>query len=150
MKKSRLFAALTAAMLFAAAPLQVAAAEVPTDEEASTYATGLIAEYTINAYYGYNTLMVDASTYASGEMAKIGLVNMVVQYSDDKITWMDEVYLDDMINQNAYYFSVYGYGVPVLSGHYYRIVITFYAKEKGWFFPGSQSITVPSKSVWIG
>lgn len=151
MKKSKLFAVLTAAMLFAVMPLQVVAAEAPTEEaEAAPLATGLISSYSLRGYYGYNTLMVDASTYAFEEMAKIGIIDIVVQHSKDKTTWVDEVDVDDMINKNAYSFSISEYGIPVISGYYYRIEVTHYAKEKGWFFPSSQKITVTSTPVWIG
>ncbi len=150
MKKSRLFAALTAAMLFTMLPMQVSAAQAPTEEEAQPLATNLIASRSLRGYYGYNTLMVDASTIAYEEMAKIGIVDIVVQHSDDKITWTDEVDVADMINEDAYSFYIDGYGIPVISGYYYRIVVTHYAKEQGWFFPDKQEIQMISTPVWIG
>ncbi len=150
MKKSKLFAALTAAMLFTMLPMQVTAAQAPTEEEAEPLATDLIVSHSLRGYYGYNTLMVDASTIAYEEMAKIGIVDIVVQHSSDKITWVDEVDVADMINEDAYVFTLDGYGIPVISGYYYRIVVTHYAKEQGWFFPDKQEVERTSTPVWIG
>ncbi len=155
MKKSKLFAALTAAMLFAMMPLQATAAEIAAEEtstveEAVPLADNLIATFELSGSYGYNTLMVTAATYGFEEMAKIGIIDIVVQHSKDKNTWVDEVELDDMINKDAYYFAINDYGVPVISGYYYRIKVTHYAKEHGWFFPGTQKITATSIPVWIG
>lgn len=155
MKKSKLFAMLTATMLFAMMPLQVTAAEMSAEEtaiveEVEPLSSNLIATYTLSASYGYNTLMVDAAIYAFDEMAKIGLIDIVVQHSSDKINWVDEVEVDDMISKDALYFSINDYGIPVISGYYYRIRVTLYAKEHGWFFPDTHKITVNSNSVWIG
>lgn len=155
MKKSKLFAMLTATMLFAMMPLQVTAAEMSAEEpaiveEVEPLSSNLIATYTLNAYYGYNTLMVDSSICAFEEMAKLGMIDIVVQHSSDKINWVDEVEVDDMINEDAYYFSIKGYGIPIISGYYYRIKVTLYAKEHGWFFPDTHKINVTSNSVWIG
>lgn len=127
----------------------VFAAETPA-EEVMPLATGLISRYTLNGTYGYNTLMIDASTIGYEEMAKIGIVDIVVQHSSDKVNWVDEVSVSDMLNEDADSFDLYNYGVPVISGYYYRVVVTHYAKEQGWFFPDTQSIENASAAVWIG
>ena len=71
-------------------------------EEVMPLATGLISRYTLNGTYGYNTLMINASTIGSAEMAKIGIVDIVVQHSSDKVNWVDEVSVSDTINENGY------------------------------------------------
>ena len=119
-------------------------------EEVMPLAEGLISQHSLSGTYGYNTLMIDASTIGSAEMAKIGIVDIVVQHSSDKVNWVDEVSVNDMLNEDAYSFDLYDYGVPVISGYYYRVVVTHYAKEQGWFFPSTQSIENASTAVWIG
>ena len=119
-------------------------------EEVMPLATGLISHYTLNGTYGYNTLMIDASTVGTAEMAEIGIVDIVVQHSSDKVNWVDEVSVSDMLNEDAIDFYLDDYGVPVISGYYYRVVVTHYAKEQGWFFPSTQSIENASTAVWIG
>lgn len=127
----------------------VFAAEAPT-EEVMPLAAGLIFSYSVAGSYGYNTLMIDASTVGYEEMAKIGIVDIVVQHSSDKVNWVDEVSLSDMLNEDALTFYLNDYGVPVISGYYYRVVVTHYAKEQGWFFPDTESIENASTAVWIG
>lgn len=119
-------------------------------EEVMPLAEGLISQHSLSGTYGYNTLMIDASTIGSAEMAEIGIVDIVVQHSSDKVNWVDEVSVSDMLNEDAIDFYLDDYGVPVISGYYYRVVVTHYAKEQGWFFPSTQSIENASTAVWIG
>lgn len=149
MKKRKILAAAMATMLCSLLPMQVSAAE-GVDEQLVPLATGLIIDYELIGSYGYNTLMIDASTIGSAEMAKIGIVDIVVQHSSDKVNWVDEVSVSDMLNEDAYNFYLNDYGVPVISGYYYRVVVTHYAKEQGWFFPDTESIENASTAVWIG
>lgn len=149
MKKRKILAAAMATMLCSLLPMQVSAAE-GVDEQLVPLATGLITDYELIGSYGYNTLMIDASTIGSAEMAKIGIVDIVVQHSSDKVNWVDEVSVSDMLNEDAYNFYLNDYGVPVISGYYYRVVVTHYAKEQGWFFPDTESIENASTAVWIG
>ncbi len=60
-------------------------------EEVMPLAEGLISQRSLSGTYGYNTLMIDASTIGSAEMAKIGIVDIVVQHSSDKVNWVDEL-----------------------------------------------------------
>ena len=94
------------------------------DEEIMPLSEGLIDSHSVSGVYGYNTLVISASTIGSDQMAKIGIIDIVVQHSSDKATWSDEVDVADMINENAYSFSVSDYGVPVISGYYYRVKVT--------------------------
>ena len=147
--RKKMLALATALSCSCAMGTTVFAAEAPT-EEVMPLATGLISRYTLSGTYGYNTLMIDASTIGSAEMAKIGIVDIVVQHSSDKVNWVDEVSVNDMLNEDAIDFYLDDYGVPVISGYYYRVVVTHYAKEQGWFFPSTQSIENASTAVWIG
>ncbi len=125
-------------------------AAASTTEEVMPLATGLISSQSLSGVYGYNTLVISATTIGYEEMAEIGIIDIVVQHSSDKTTWVDEVDVADMLNEDAYSFSISDYGVPVISGYYYRVKVTHYAKEQGWFFPDSESIVNYSTAVWIG
>ena len=147
--QKKVFALAIALSCSSAMSTTVFAAETPA-EEVMPLATGLISRYTLSGTYGYNTLMIDASTVGTAEMAEIGIVDIVVQHSSDKVNWVDEVSVSDMLNEDAIDFYLDDYGVPVISGYYYRVVVTHYAKEQGWFFPSTQSIENASTAVWIG
>ncbi len=83
-------------------------------------------------------------------MEKIGFKDITVQRSTNGSTnWNDEVSISDKIITDALYHSLDHYSVSVTGGYYYRIMLTHYAKEKGWFFPSSQSITNYSNVVWV-
>ena len=147
--RKKMLALATALSCSCAMSTTVFAAETPA-EEVMPLAAGLIFSYSVAGSYGYNTLMIDASTIGYEEMAEIGIVDIVVQHSSDKVNWVDEVSVSDMINEDAYNFYLNDYGVPVISGYYYRVVVTHYAKEQGWFFPDTESIENASTAVWIG
>lgn len=91
-----------------------------------------------------------ASTNYPVQELRFGIVDIVVQHSSDKVNWVDEVSASDMLNEDTDFFDLYDYGVPVISGYYYRVVVTLYAKEQGWFFPDTESIENASTAVWIG
>ena len=83
-------------------------------------------------------------------MAKIGFKNIVVQHSVNGTSgWSDEVPRDDDLAANTFRHSKVNEPITVSGGYYYRIVLDHYAKETGWFFPGSQSITNYSNVVWV-
>lgn len=147
--KSKILAIASAAACCSALQFHAIAAEVPT-ETVSPMAAGLIFTFSITGEYGYNQLIINGSTVGFEEMAEIGLIDIMVQHSSDKTNWVDEVPVTDMINEDAYSFFVADYAVPVISGYYYRVVVTHYAKEHGWFFPTTQEITAASSPVWIG
>ncbi len=83
-------------------------------------------------------------------MAKIGFTNISVQRSySGSSGWTTEFSLDDDTAKNTdthYKSNEYH---SVMGGYYYRVKLDHYAKEKGWFFPGSQSITNYSNVVWV-
>jgi hypothetical protein len=45
--------------------------------------------------------------------------------------------------------SLNNFLIAVPGGYYYRVTLTNYAKEYGWFFPSSQSITTTSSAVYV-
>jgi hypothetical protein len=83
-------------------------------------------------------------------MAEIGFKNIKIQRSSNGTSgWTDEDTRYPDIITNANYHEKNNESVPVVGGYYYRVVLDHYAKETGWWFPGSQSITGYSNVVWV-
>ena len=80
MKKCKILAAAMATMLCSLLPMQVSAAE-GVDEQLVPLATGLIIDYELIGSYGYNTLMIDASTDALIEKANAIASELVMNSS---------------------------------------------------------------------
>lgn len=133
---------LTAAVCLAA-PMNAAAAEVCTTAEISAEnenlrAAGLISSYYLLCVGGAKRITFCARTIGTEELAEIGIIDIDVQRSDDGVNgWTSYTSVPDLISTNATYNYVENYVVPVEPG-YYRIMLTHYAKEKGWFFPTRQ------------
>lgn len=154
--KKKVLSALLSVCLCLSMPLQVNAAETENAITAYSSATtveplaaGLIIDYFISCKTSSRTIYITAQVYASDEMKELGFKNIVVQRSSDKINWTTEVPVGDMIGNNIYSYDIDEYPVTVKGGYYYRVKLTNYAKEKGWFFPSTQSVDDTSSSYWI-
>ena len=121
--------------------------EADTNE---TRAEGLIVSFYLSMATASKQVQISAFTRGSEIMAKIGFKDITIQRSSNGSTnWNNEVTISDQIITDALYHSLDHYSVSVAGGYYYRIVLTHYAKETGWFFPSSQSITNYSNVVWV-
>ncbi len=125
-------------------------AETTTTTDENVMATGLIMSFTLSASASTKKLSINATTYGTDTMAKIGFKDIKIQRSSNRTSgWTDEKTIADQIATNSIYHYLSQYSVSVAGGYYYRVVLTHYAKETGWLFPGSQSITNYSVAVWV-
>ena len=162
MKKIKQFIVTLTAAAFLAAPMQAYAADVDTvlpdisvpvaadNEAVAPAAAGLIASRTLSISAGVKTVYITATTKGTNTMAKIGFVDIEVQRSSNNSTWTTvEKTLPDKLAEDTVSYSLSKYSTSVTGGYYYRVVLTHYAKEQGWFFPSSQSVSATSNSVWV-
>ncbi len=106
--------------------------------------------YSLRISSGTNKVYISATTDGYDTMAKIGFKDIVIQRSSNGTSgWTDAVSLSDQLVTDSLYHYLDQYVVSVSGGYYYRVVLTHYAKEQGWFFPSSQSITNYSNVVWV-
>ena len=140
---------LTTPMQVNAAGTEGALANAASSEEIIPAAAGLITIATISCSAGTKILYVNAKTTASEEMSEIGFTDIKIQRSSDLTTWTTEKTVSDKIKEDAFTYSLANYSVSVQGGYYYRVKLTHYAKEQGWFFPDDQSVTNTSNYVWI-
>lgn len=131
-------------------PEQTAAAVSSTDEAVTPYAAGLISTYSVKCSAGTKEVKIGAQVHAFDTMSKLGFTDMTVERSSTGTgNWTPVAELPDDIAENVSAYSFSNYSVSVTGGYYYRVTVTFYAKEKGWFFPKSQTDSLSSKSVWV-
>jgi hypothetical protein len=134
-------------------PLTVYAEETTTastTDGGEINSTGLIESYSLSLSGSTCSIYITATTYGMETMGKIGFTNISVQRSSSGNSgWSTEYSLDDdtVKNFDVHYKSSEYHSV--IGGYYYRIKLDHYAKEKGWFFPSSQSITNYSNVVWV-
>ena len=149
MKHKKLFAIICTLSLITSsiAALTTFAAEQEENEEKYSE---FITSYSLSIASGSKKVYLTAETFANDYMAKIGFTNIVVQHSVNGTSgWSDEVPRDNDLAANSYYhFKTYE-PITVSGGYYYRVVLDHYAKETGWFFPGSQSLSNYSNVVWV-
>jgi len=113
-------------------------------------AAGLIAYYSLSITSAVKAVKITAVTSATDTMAKIGFTNIQVQRSSNGSTgWVTEKTPYDQIDTDNNYFSLDSFSVDVSGGYYYRVVLNHYAKEQGWLFPSSQSVSNISNVVWV-
>ena len=113
-------------------------------------AAGLIISYSLSMSTAKKVVRITAETFGNGTMAKIGFTDIRIQRSTNGSTnWTDEFVMSDQIVTNAVSHVLNNLPVSVDGGYYYRIKLTHYAKEQGWFFPSSQSITNYSNVGWV-
>ena len=134
----------------AAAAEQPAAAVTAAAEDGNTRATGLISFGMVSITSGTRKIDIEAHVYATDVMARIGFKNIRVQHSTDGVSnWETEVILAEKVKSLASSNSITSHTVYVSGGYYYRLVLDYYAKEQGWFFPGSQTLGGQSEVLWV-
>jgi len=112
--------------------------------------TGLIINYGLSISAGTKTVYITASTYGSDTMAKIGFKDIEVQYSANGYSgWTTELNLGNDYDTDTDYYQIYNEPHSVTGGYYYRVVLDHYAKETGFWFPGTESIPNTSNVVWV-
>lgn len=125
------------------------AAANPTEPVYDVQSVGLIATYTLSCSAGNKTIYISCKENGTEKLAKIGLKNIKIQRSSDKINWTTEKTPSNQINEDAYSHCLDKYAVTVKGGYYYRVVADHYAKEDTWWFPDEQTIGDTSNVVWI-
>lgn len=108
---------------------------------------GLISRYYITVSESSDKLCIRGTTESNSNMKSIGYKDIVIEYSSDGINWSKEKDIDDLLKSGSSYY-LNGYSVSVKGGYYYRVSLTHYAKESGWF-GSSQSVENTSNSVWV-
>lgn len=155
MKQLKLFSAIFAiGMVFSSVGSLTANA---VDTNTSTTATeeddraeGLISSHSLSISAASKAVKITAKTYGYDIMAEIGFKNIKIQHSTNGTSgWTDEDTRNPDTIPNASYHEKNGESVSVSGGYYYRVVLDHYAKETGWWFPSSQSITNYSNVVWV-
>lgn len=98
-----------------------------------------------------NILYITANVSGTDVMGEIGLIDFVIERSSSGTGgWITTTYeVPNQIDKNTDMSSMAQYPVYVAGGYYYRVTVTFYAKDKGWFFPSKQEETVTSNVVWV-
>lgn len=137
--------------------LAISASAVDANPSASTKiivdntdTAGLIAYYSLSITSAVKAVKITAVTSATDTMAKIGFTDIQIQHSSNGSTgWVTENTPFNKTVTDTNYYSLDGFSVGVSGGYYYRVVLDHYAKEQGWFFPSSQSISNTSNVVWV-
>jgi len=112
--------------------------------------TGLIDSYFLHITSGVKQVKISAITCGTETMAKIGFTSIEVQRSSNGTSgWVTELTPNNDTVTNASTHTKNNESKSVTGGYYYRVKLNHYAKEKGWFFPDSQSITNYSNVVWV-
>lgn len=114
-------------------------------------ASNLLTSYMFSGSSSANKLYLSGTIHAIETMAKIGFTDFEIQRSSNGTgNWMSTSYsVSDQIKTNAISHSLAQYPVSVTGGYYYRVSFNFYAKEKGWFFPKTQSVSYTSSAIWV-
>lgn len=116
--------------------------------EVQLYTAGLISRYNLSVISSNGKLCLSGCTLSDSKMKSIGLKNIAIQRSSDRVKWEKEKPLSDMLNTSNYEYYLNNYSINVEGGYYYRVTCTHYAKESG-LFGSSQSVNNTSNSVWI-
>ncbi len=123
---------------------------VQTTTSDNVKSEGLILSATLSITAATKKVRINAKTFGTDTMAKIGFKNIEIQRSSNGSTgWTKELDLNDDVANNTNYHYKDNEGHSVSGGYYYRVKLDHYAKETGWFFPSSQSITNYSNVVWV-
>lgn len=141
--------------LFMLAPLSADAEIIepqnePLNDSEQSRDEGLIISRSLYVSNDSDTIFITSKTLSNNTMAEIGEINIEVQRSSNGINgWTTYTTAPKQTNYNSNAHYLDDYGIDVSNGYYYRVKLTHYAKEQGWFFPDSQSITVTSGVLWI-
>ena len=143
-------AVLLAANLTAVLPTAAAGSADETGD-AVILSTGLITSRSLSVSNSSGQLCINGRTVASETMKSIGFTDIQIERSSNGTSgWTAVQYPDDVLASDASSCYFNNYKVSVVKGYYYRVTCTHYAKESGFWFPESESITATSNSVYIG
>lgn len=146
----RMVVMLVTAMLLMMLCLPLHALAADGEPPASPDSVGLIQSYSAVLSSGNKRVLLDAAVIANDIMAKIGFKNIKIQQSTSSTgSWSSYFEPSDQMAENKKSHSLDDFLISVPGGYYYRVQLTFYAKETGWFFPDSQSVTVTSNVVYV-
>lgn len=121
-----------------------------SNDEDQQREAGLITRSHLSVSGNSSTFFITSYTISNNIMAEIGETNIEVQRSANGTDgWITYTTVPKQTNYDSTSHYLNSYGVNVTSGYYYRVKLTHYAKEQGWFFPDSQSISVTSSVLWI-
>lgn len=123
---------------------------VTTTNTENVTATGLIMTYSLQISGTSKKVSISGKTLGTDTMAKIGFINIEIQRSSNGSSgWTKELGLDDDIATNTHFHNKVSEQHNVAGGYYYRVKLDHYAKETGWWFPSSQTVTNYSNVVWV-
>ena len=116
-------------------------------DNSDTRATLIIGGY-LDCSVNGKSLKITGMTTCNGVMAQVGFKNVKVQRSSNGTSWTTEKTLGNFLDtdSSSYLLST---TYTVTGGYYYRVTADHYAKEQGWFFPGSDTIDNWTNSAWI-
>lgn len=123
---------------------------VQTTTSDNVESEGLILSASLSITAATKIVRINAKTFGTDTMAKIGFKNIEIQRSSNGSSgWTKELDLNDDIatNTDAHYKDYEQHSV--VGGYYYRVKLDHYAKETGWWFPSSLSVTNYSNVVWV-
>lgn len=121
-----------------------------TAADDGTRAAGLIRTYSLVITSSAKKVNIIAEVDGYETMTKIGFTNIEIQRSTNGTSgWFTELTPVDDTVTNAESHTKNNEARSVVGGYYYRVKLDHYAKETGWFFPSSQSITDYSNVVWV-
>ena len=109
---------------------------------------GLISRTYLEISSSNKNIYINGATEAQKDMKSIGYKDINIEYSSDGINWYTEKYIDKLLKSDGSSYYLNNYAVSVNGGYYYRVSLTHYAKESGWF-GSSQSVENTSNSVWV-
>ncbi|MDE7365293.1 MAG: hypothetical protein K2N27_10525 [Ruminococcus sp.] len=112
-------------------------------------AAGLIDLYSLGCSGDIQTLYITASTKGNEKMAEVGLKNIRIERSSDKVNWTTERTLSDMILESESVYNISKEGFSVEGDYYYRVTLEHYAKEDTLWFPQEQTVENTSFVVYV-
>ena len=118
-----------------------------SDEDLSRTA-GLLSDCYVTVSSGVKKIYINGKTQAVSSMKSIGYKDISIEYSSDGVHWYREMPNFDLLKSNSSSYYLNDYSISVNGGYYYRVSLTHYAKESGWF-GSSQSVENTSNSVWV-
>lgn len=112
-------------------------------------AKGLIDLYSLSCSGDIQTIYITASTNGNEKMSEIGLKNIKIERSSDKINWTTERTVSDILLDECSVYNTSRQAFSVEGGYYYRVTLEHYAKENTQWFPQEQNVSNTSAPVFI-
>ena len=147
----RIMAIMLTALLMFALPVQMTVnAADGSENSANPDAVGLITSHSATLTSGNKRVLINASVKAGDIMAKLGFKDIIIQQSTSSSgSWSTYFSPSDQLAENVKNHYLDNFLISVPGGYYYRVQLTFYAKEQGWFFPSTESITATTNTVYV-